>query len=233
MEYKYTGIVLSKKDIGEADRLYTFYTLERGKIKAIARGVRKSQAKLAGHLENFCLVDFTVMKNRGMGNIASSIVESNFLNIRNDFDVLRNSFDVIYKFDRLIADEHQDMSVFRLLWVYLAALNESTDRYRLLSQGFLFQLLGLLGYSISTNHCGGCQCAINGGKNYFNYQLGGVVCEECARKMGNSMYISDNSVKLIRIFMKNKLESLVKIKVSDDDIANLELISGNFIKWIL
>lgn len=233
MEYKYTGIVLSKKDIGEADRLYTFYTLERGKIKAVARGVRKSQAKLAGHLENFCLVDFTVMKNKGMGNIASSIVENNFLGIRSDFDVLRNTFDVISRFERLIADEQQDQEIFRLLWIYLAILEKNTDRYRLLSQGFIFQLLGILGYSMVVGCCGSCRRPINGEKNYFNYQIGGVICSECARRIGNNAYISNNSVKLIRIFMGNKLESLIKIRVSGEDISNLEMISNNLVKWIL
>ncbi|MFC1645028.1 DNA repair protein RecO [Patescibacteria group bacterium] len=233
MEYKYTGIVLGKKDIGEADRLYTFYTLERGKIKAIARGVRRSQAKLAGHLENFCLVDFTVMKNRGMGNIASAIVEENFSNIRNDFDVLRISFEVFSKVDQLVVEEHKDDNIFKLLCLYLAVLNGDMEKNRLISQGFIFQLLNLLGYSISVDRCGECQCAIEGDENYFNHQVGGVICCDCAKKMSNSAFISGNAIKLIRIFMNNRLDLLVKVKVSDKYIANLESISNNFVKWIL
>ncbi len=56
MEYRYTAIVLGKKEVGETDRLYTFYTREQGKVRVVAKGVRKPEAKLAGQLENLSSV---------------------------------------------------------------------------------------------------------------------------------------------------------------------------------
>lgn len=47
MEYRYTALVLRKKEVGETDRLYTFYTKEQGKVRAVARGIRKSGARLS------------------------------------------------------------------------------------------------------------------------------------------------------------------------------------------
>ena len=61
MEYKYTSIILDKKDVGETDRIYSFYTLEGGKIQSLAKGVRKSGAKLAGSLENFLFAGVIVI----------------------------------------------------------------------------------------------------------------------------------------------------------------------------
>lgn len=232
MEHKYTGIVLGKRDIGEADRIYTFYTLERGKIKAIARGVRKSQAKLAGHLENFCLVDFTVMKNRGMGNISSAIVEENFSGIRNDFEVLRNIFDVLKSFDALVNDEEKDKVVFVLLWSYLCAVNKNVDKYEILTQGFLFKLFDALGYGISFQCCAHCQGKIENGGNIFDYQLGGISCKNCAPRVSNKTNITDNMIKLMRIFSCNQIESLNKLGVSKKDIQDLQTLSCNFVRWI-
>lgn len=223
---------MRKRDIGEADRIYTFYTLERGKVKAIARGVRKSQAKLAGHLENFCLVDFTVMKNRGMGNIASSIVENDFSCLRNDFDVLSEVFGVINIFDRMIEEGEEDKKIFLLLLKYFAALNANIESHEVISQGFLFKLLGLLGYGVSSNFCVHCKRKIENGENYFDYQSSGISCGDCSRNISNKTPLSDNVIKLIRIFSFNQLKSLRKLKTSKKDIQDIKLLSNNIIKWI-
>jgi DNA repair protein RecO (recombination protein O) len=232
LEHKYTGIVLGKRDIGEADRIYTFYTLEMGKVKAIARGVRRSHAKLAGHLENFCLIDFTVMKNRGIGNISSAIVEENFSKIRNDFEILRSVFDVLGSFDMLVNDEEKDLETFSLLWGYLNVLNKNTDKFEILTQGFMFKLFDVLGYGISSHSCVHCQGKIQNGENIFDYQLGGIGCENCAPNVINKTTISDNTIKLLRIFASNQIKSLRKLDVSKKDVDDLRLLSCNFLKWI-
>ena len=239
MEYKYTGIILNKKDVGETDRIYNIYTLEQGKISAIARGVRKPKAKLAGHLENFYLVDVTVMKNRGMGNIASSIVERNFKNIKDDLDSLQKVFGVSRKLSRLINDQEKDAGVFFLFWEYLEVLDKISkdDKYdnilkSLLTQGFVFKLLDILGYKLETGRCVKCENGLSKGKNFFDYSRGGIICQECARKINSILPISENSIKIIRIFFKNKLDNLIKLKINQVEATELRHISNTFIKWI-
>ena len=65
MEYRYTAIVLKKREIGETDRLYTFMTREGGKVRAKAVGVRKSEAKLASSLETLMLSDIAIVRGKG------------------------------------------------------------------------------------------------------------------------------------------------------------------------
>ncbi len=243
MEYKYTGIILGKRDIGETDRIYNVYTLEQGKISAIARGVRKGKAKLAGHLENFYLVDLTVMKNRGLGNISSSIVENNFFNLHQDLESLKEVFEVIKIFTRLINDEEKDNEVFALLLEYLETMNmvnESQEdlsvfkiKKNLVTQGFLFKLLDLAGYRAETNKCVKCHNKFSKNKNFFNYDLGGVVCKNCLNNSDTMVPISDNAIKIIRIFFQNKLNSLFKLNITRKETNELERMSQNFIKWIL
>lgn len=241
MEYKYTGIVLSKKDIGEADRLYNIYTLEQGKITVIARGVRKPKSKLAGKLENFYLIDFTVMKNRGMGNIASSIVENNFPDLHNNFDVLEKVFESIKIFSRLIKEEEKDAEILNLLFEYLEAMDvlaknketkENLEKCSLIEQGFIFKFLDLLGYKIETSRCIESGESLSKKNNYFNYSQGGMVCDRYARGMENTMAISNNSIKIIRIFFQNKLSSLSKLEVSKRDTDEIRRMSSSFIAWV-
>lgn len=237
MEYKYTGIILNKKDIGETDRIYNIYTLEQGKISAIARGVRKSKSKLAGHLENFYLIDLTVMKNRGMGNIASSIVENNFKNIRNDLDLLERVFKTAKVLNRLINDQERDEDIFFLFLDYLDSLNKIGNKLddvhkNLITQGFIFKFLDLSGYKIEINKCVRCEQKLLRDRNFFDYSQGGVVCEKCAVGTDNILPISNNSIKIIRIIFQNKIRNLSKLKIGRRESTELEHISKKFIKWI-
>ncbi|MDO8591465.1 MAG: DNA repair protein RecO, partial [bacterium] len=63
--YVTQGIVLSRTDFGEADRILTFLTNDHGKVRAIAKGVRKSKSKLAGGIELFSISDLTLIIGRG------------------------------------------------------------------------------------------------------------------------------------------------------------------------
>lgn len=237
MEYKYTGIILNKRDIGETDRIYNIYTLEQGKISAIARGVRKAQSKLAGHLENYYLVDLTVMRNRGMGNIASSIVENNFKNIRNNLESLEKVFRTTKTLNRLINDQEKDVDVFFLFLDYLDSLNnidaksdETTKN--LMTQCFIFKLLDALGYKIEINRCVKCEGKLSKNKNFFDYSHGGIVCVDCAKDSATILPISINSIKIIRIFFQNKIANLQKLKINPKESRELSHISQTFIKWI-
>lgn len=241
MEYEYTGIILGKRNIGESDRLYNVYTLEQGKITVMARGVRKQRSKLAGNLENFYLVDMAVMRNRGRGNIASSIVENNFLALRGNLDVLEKVFESIKIFGHLLKDEEKDHEIFNLLLEYLEAMdnlakNKDTkglsEKSILIQQGFIFKFLELLGYKIETNKCIRSGEKLSKERNFFNYSQGGMVCAEYSHKMENIMPVNNNSIKIIRIFFSNGLKSLSKLDVSRRDVDEIRRISKSFIAWL-
>ena len=208
MEYKFTGIVLGKYNIGEADRIYTIYTLEKGKIKAIAKGVRKSQARLAGNLENFSLVDLAIAKGRGTGKITGSIVENNFRNLRSNLEALGNVFEAVKILDKLTGLEEKDANIFDLLESYLETADEASlekeESISLITQGFILKLLDLLGYKIEANACVKCSSKLAKSGNYFSAEKGGIVCEDCSEEAGSKIGVSDNVIKIIRIFFQNK-----------------------------
>ncbi len=236
MELKYTGIILNKKDIGEADRIYTIYTLETGKIQAKAVGVKKPGAKLAGALENFTLADITIAKKRGMGKITGSIIENSFSNVKNNLEAVSGVFRAERIFDRMIGMEEKDEKAFCLLLNYLEAMEKSAGCGRenifLLSEGFIFKLLDLLGYKIEANICVHCGSKFENGENYFSAEQGGIICKKCASGLNNLIKINVNSIKLIRIFFANNLKSLLKLKIGKNEIKDLELISKVFLDWI-
>lgn len=239
MIYNYTGIILGKYNIGEADRIYIIYTLEAGKIRAIAKGVRKSQAKLAGHLENFTLSNISVAKTRGMGKITGAVAENIFPRLKNNLELLMETFKAAGTLNKLAKEEEKDEHIFNLFLEFLKTMNnknaasENSAAPRLLTQGFIFKLFDCLGYKIEANTCVKCGKSFSQEGNYFNAERGGILCRNCALNFGNSVKANPDAVKIIRIFHQNGIKSLTKLKVNPPAINNLKTISQEFFRWIV
>ncbi len=131
----------------------------------------------------------------------------------------------------------QHEKLFLLLRNFLESLDESVrkkkeEKVDVLALGFMFKLFEALGYKIEANHCSQCIKPLSKNGNFFAFENGGIVCRNCAPKIANKIPILDGSIKLIRIFYKNKIESLSKFKVGQKEINNLAMVSKLFFQWI-
>ena len=234
MEYKYHGIVLGKKDVGEVDRIYSIYTLEKGKIRVLGKGVRKPNAKLAGSLETITEGEIFIAKNRGLGKITGVIVTGNFGNIKRDLNLMTNVFDVFRVISQIISEEEEDRETFLLLEKYLQNMDRLGDKDGLgdnLTVGMLFKIMDRLGYRLEVNRCVGCEKKLVLEKNCLSIVRGGILCANCCNGEGRKMDISNELIKLIRIFLENKLENLGKIKIDIKDTQKLKTIIKEVINW--
>lgn len=235
MDYKYTGIILGKKDVGETDRIYTIYTQEAGKVRVLGKGVKKPEAKLAGHLEPVTLSEIFTAKSRGLGKITGSIVLENFSKIKNDYAALQKAYYAFRILDKLIGEGEKDAPIFSLISSFLAGLEKNhgqQDKMDVLTLGFLFRLFGEAGYELEVERCVSCRQKLQKENNYLSLRQGGVLCQNCQAKESNKHKISTEAIKLIRIFQKNKPESLAKLKVPAKDINNLKIIAKEAFAWI-
>lgn len=235
MEYKYTGIILNKKDVGEVDRIYTIYTLEAGKIRVLGKGVRKPNAKLAGNLESITQAEIFLAKSRGMGKITGSIAIDSFANIKTNLDLVNKVFYVFKIIARLISDEEKDEKIFRLLEKYLAVmdgLSGEEDRADIITIGLLFKILDEMGYRLEVERCVHCEKKLILEKNYFSIARGGILCAKCFQFENKKIPVGNESIKLIRIFLQNKLENLIKLKVSRQEINRLHVVLGEALNWV-
>jgi DNA repair protein RecO (recombination protein O) len=225
MEYRLSAIVLGKREVGETDRVYTFYTREMGKVRAKAVGARKPTAKLAGQLETLSLVGFTLVRNRGLGRVSGAIAEETFPHIRADYETLRIALDTVAVFDRLIGLEEPDAGIFDALSEYLMLLDEVAARGEegkatLLSEAFLVRLLDMLGYRIEADACAVSGDRVRSGERcFFSPSAGGIVAEAHAGR--DAVRIGENTVKLIRLFLRNRLPAALRIRVSERDMSEL------------
>jgi len=239
MEYKYNGIILTKFDVGETDRIYSIYTLEAGKIKILGKGVRNPNAKLAGNLEPVTYSEIFAARSRGMGKITGVISANNFVNIKLQYPALSRVFYVFGILEKMIAEEEKDRKIWKILLEYLeemektAASSLTDDKLDILTLGFLFKLLDFMGYRVNVEKCVECGKKLKNENNYFAAPLGGVICPDDWKKKKKGVKITSGAIKLIRIFLKNDPRNFLKISAPREDIKNLKLIAGEELRWVM
>ncbi|MBI5466456.1 MAG: DNA repair protein RecO [Candidatus Kerfeldbacteria bacterium] len=141
------GIILTRTDYAEADRILTFLTPSHGKLKAIAKGVRKSKSKLAGGIELFCVSDLTVITGRGdIGTLISTRLFKNYSNIVKDLDRTGAGYELIRMINKSTEDGSEE-TYFNLLNSAFMALNDTQLDPQVTSLWFSMQLLKLAGHT--------------------------------------------------------------------------------------
>ncbi|MBI2439341.1 MAG: DNA repair protein RecO [Candidatus Moranbacteria bacterium] len=238
MEIRYSAIILKKKEVGETDRLYVLYTREQGKVQVVAKGVRKGAAKLAGQLETLMEGLVIIERGRGSGRIVSAIAELSFPGIRNDMEILRSVLETTNIFERLVGWEEPDQELFSLLSRYLFLTNQlakekQREKISLLREGFLFQLFAHLGYAIETKTCvvSGRKLA-SGEQHFFSPSDGGVLSGHHSANVSGIIPISESAIKCIRLFLSHRLESLVRIRMTREEVLAVGRITRCFLRWI-
>jgi len=148
--YSTEGIILKKTDVGEADALYTIYTEDEGKVQALAKGVKKEQAKLKGHLETFCLSRMSLIDGRnGTPRLTRASVVNFWPRMRERETTLRLAAAVAGQVDSECLAGERDPALWGLLRASFAALDAasfSDDRADDFLRNFRIRLSSVLGY---------------------------------------------------------------------------------------
>lgn len=141
------GIVLSRTDYGEADRIITILTPDHGKLRLMARGVRKVKSKLAGGIELFSVSQLTFIQGRGeVGTLISSRLERHYGQIVNDIARVQLGYDLIKQINKATED-HPEASYFEIMIEALAALDDPALPLNTVKIWFEASLLRLGGHT--------------------------------------------------------------------------------------
>lgn len=145
--YKTVGIVLNQKNFSEADRLLTIFSLHQGKLKLLAKGVRKLSSRKRGHLELFSHAKIVCAKGKNLDLITEAETVNNFPNLRGNLNRVRIAYLLCELVNDLTAENQEHEDVYNLLWLYLIQLN-STVAPKNLILNFEKSLLELLGFGL-------------------------------------------------------------------------------------
>lgn len=141
------AIILTRTDFGEADRIITLLTPDYGKLRLMAKGVRRVKSKLAGGIELFSVTDITFIKGRGdIGTLVSARLRMHYGHIVRNLDRTMLGYDLIKQLHRATEDEPEP-EYFNLLQQAFAALDDPAISLDLIKLWFGAQLLRLGGHT--------------------------------------------------------------------------------------
>lgn len=136
-----TAIVLARTNYGEADRIVTVLTPDYGKLRLIAKGVRKVKSKLAGGIELFSVSHITFIKGRGdISTLVSARLDRHYGTIVSDIARVQLGYDLIKLINKTIEDE-AEKEYFELLEQTFQALDDPANSDELVRTWFMAQLL--------------------------------------------------------------------------------------------
>jgi DNA repair protein RecO (recombination protein O) len=212
--YKTEAIILKRVKLGEADRIITFYTPRLGKVQGVAKGVRKTTSKLAGHLEPFTRSALVLAKGRNLDVITQAQALDNYLSIRADYERTARALYLLELIDRFTPDQLENIGLYRLLregLEWLAAGEAGDASLRL----FEMRLLTLTGYRLELRRCVLCQQPLAATAAHFSPAGGGVVCDDCRGGQTWLRPISLNAQKVLRFLEEADQPEAERLRLSE------------------
>ena len=177
--YRDEAIVLRTHKLGEADRIITLLTRHRGRVRAVARGVRRTTSRFGSRLEPFTHVDLQLAEGRNLDTITQAETLTPFsAGLGTDYDRYTAGTVMLETADRLVAEEKQPaLQQFLLLVGGLRAMVAGDRGPGQVLDSYLLRSLAVAGYAPSFEHC--ARCGLEGPHRWFNPSMGGVLCATC------------------------------------------------------
>ncbi|MCU1491676.1 MAG: replication and repair protein RecO [Acidimicrobiaceae bacterium] len=175
--YRDHGVVLRTMRLGEADRIVTVVTPEHGKVRAVAKGVRRTKSKIGARLEPLTSVSMLCWKGRELDIVTQVEVVDAFRAIREDLDRLAPAMTLLEIVDQVAVEGHPAPELYTMLVGALRALERSGSP--LLVGAFSWKLLAAEGVGPVVESC--ARCGSPGPLVAFDAGEGGFLCKEHRR----------------------------------------------------
>jgi DNA repair protein RecO (recombination protein O) len=175
--YRERGIVLRTIKLGESDRIVTFMTEGRGKVRAVAKGVRKTKSKFGARLEPTSHVALLLYEGRELDIVTQAESLEQFRDVREDLDRLARSATLLEAVDQVSQEREANPRLYQMLLGGLRTL--AARDAPLLVPAFLWKLLALEGFRPVLDVC--ASCGAGDPLVAFDLGEGGTLCRTCRR----------------------------------------------------
>jgi DNA repair protein RecO (recombination protein O) len=201
--YRDEGVVLRTMRLGEADRIVTLMTKEHGKVRAVAKGVRRTTSKFGGRLEPLSHVTMLCWQGRELDIVNQAEVVDAFRVVREDLHRLSKAMTLLETVDQLSQEHHATPRLFDMLVGALRALADADAAA--LVPAFLLKALALDGAAPVVDRC--VSCGERDGLVAFDLTEGGLLCRACRR--GRS--VSPGAIDVLRRVLGGRLSEALAL----------------------
>jgi DNA repair protein RecO (recombination protein O) len=225
-------VVLRHNDWGEADRLLVLFSREGGKLRAVAKGVRKLHSRKAGHLEPFTRVRLLMARGRDLWIVTQAETTDAYLPIRED--LLRTAYAayVIELLDRFTYEDGENRALYQLLVDTMERVSTLPDPFSAVRY-YEIRLLDLLGFRPELNQCVRCEKQIVAEDQFFDANLGGVLCPRCGPTVPTARPASMPTLKLMRHYQRSSFRDASRAEFSPQHKREFESLMNFYLTYIL
>ena len=214
--YKTEAIVLRSMDLGEADRVLTVLTPRLGKLRVIAKGVRRTRSRLGGGLEPFSDVHLVLAVGRTFDVVTQTALEDPHLGLRDDLHSTAAAWYLVELADRFCEGTADSHAAFELLAQVLSALDASPAEVSraVVARWFELHLLDAMGFRPELSRCLECGAQIAPDGNAYSPVGAGMIGPECASIVPGARPISADALKVLRHLQRTGLTSVLRLELS-------------------
>ncbi len=214
------AIVLRQRPLGDADRICVLFSPTRGRIEAVAKGVRKPLSKLSGHVEPLSRGQFGLAHGRSLEVVTDAQTLDSWPALHEDVDRMTEALAMAELVDRSTDVDAAAGPLYQLLRHSLDALAETTSP-RSVRWWFGLRFLDQQGYRPELDACVRCRNEVGPEGNGFSAADGGVVCPTC-HGAGVGQRLSSPVFRLLRYMRRSSCESTAQVRVDAEASAELE-----------
>ncbi len=226
------AVILRHADWGEADRLLTLYSREQGKLRAIAKGVRKIQSRKAGHLEPFTRSKIMLARGHDLWIITQTDSIDLYSPIKEDLQLLGQASYVVELLDRFLYEEGENWQLYKLLTETLERLAAHQDSFVTLRY-YEMRLLDLLGFRPLLFECASCGEEITAQDQYFSADLGGVLCPKCAFRGQSRRPVSVDALRFLRHIQRSSFKEALRSNPTTAVRQEMEALVNYYLTYLL
>lgn len=229
--YSTEGIVLRRRNIGEADSILTLFSLHEGKFDAVARGVRKAKSRMRGHLEPLTRVQVHVARGRSLDIFTQAETIEAHRALKADLDRMNLALYCAELADRFTIDRVEQRTIYELLVDVIGALNGGASAQA--ARYFELHLLAITGYEAQLDACAVCRQRLPEDETLFSGAAGGLVCRNCRPAASSGRILSVRAIKVLRYGRTASIAQFDGLKVDGDLAHELQAALADLVRQVL
>jgi len=228
--YVTDGIVLSRFDLGEADRVLTMITPELGKIRIIAKGVRRPTSRLGGSLEPFAELNVGLARGRTFDVVTEVRVGHAWLRLRDSLESAATAWYIAELADRSLEERHEAEPLYALLRRAYELLDAGMAPGRV-ARWYEMHLADELGQRPEVDRCVECDRMLEAtGSFRWVPPLGGVLCDRCPGPPADRAGLSLDALKLLKAYQRLDIEAIAALRLTDATEREVEGAMREFMR---
>ena len=237
--YRTHAVVLRRRAYADADRILTVYTPGMGKRALIAKGIRKTTSRKAGHLELFTHASLMASQARTWDIVTEADTVESFRYLRQNLESIGRAAYVCELIDGFTEEEDENQPLWDLLLLTLRQLDAlgqqpNEPRAAVLMRWVELHLLNLTGFQPQLFHCLDCGQPLEQVTNTLILAEGGLICPACqARRGGDTEAIDADVLKVLRHLQSRPWADVESLSVRPPIMHPVQNIMHRYLLTIL